>query len=91
MVKYKKCRTPALKALLASLIQSFLMFSKSIGRNQCHEIGVLVLINQHLGNNHWIISCDNQLKRADSRTKLAFTCSQSTIETLEEGVKYLQS
>ena len=52
MVKYKKCRTPALKALLASLIQSFLMFSKSIGRNQCHEIGVLVLINQHLGNNH---------------------------------------
>ena len=38
------------------------------------------------------LNCTNSIKsRKASHTQSAFTCSKLTIETLEQGVKYVQS
>ena len=38
------------------------------------------------------LMCDGNLRRSDfDHSQSAFTCSKLTIETLEQGVKYVQS
>ena len=52
---------------------------KQLQQNICQTFGILLTVN---------------FMKAEYRgvyTKLTFTCSKSTIEKLEEGVKYIQS
>ena len=53
----------------------------------------LRLIQYKKGNKNYVALPENNLKTTNKKklTQSAFTCSKPTIETLEQGVEYVQS
>ena len=63
-----------------------------VGRslNPFHAIGLFLYPMKSKNHKAFLRHCSSGLEK-EGTTELTFTCSNSTIETLEKGVQYVQS